>query len=375
MNSAPRSLLRGIAAYGLRGSSLSLPYHSLDDATCSGVLADAARQRVTGHLVHALEDGAFAATAAQQAAAMRVHEAALGLDLRLERLLVAAVSDLDRAGIPSRVLKGPAVAHMVYPDPSLRSFGDIDLLVPTAAYDDAVRVLGEGGARRRFPELRAGFDRRFGKGACLETPDGLELDLHRTLAAGPFGLAIDADVLFTTSCHFALGGRTFAGLDPEARFVHACFHAALGDAEPRLVALRDVAQILLHSDVDAGRVRDLCHRWRCGIVVERATRLAWDGFAVSAPHELVSWAWQRDSSSFECRSLRAYVGRRRSYARQAVAGLSAVPGIRDKATYAGALFAANASHVRRRDGGYARRFGRALRLLVEDRAHRRRRGP
>jgi hypothetical protein len=370
MSSGPRSLLRGIAGYGLRGSSLTLPSQPLDDATYRSVLGDAAHQRITGHLVHALADGAFAATAGQRAAALEVHEAALGLDLRLERLLVGAVSELDRAAIATRVLKGPAVAHAIYRDPGLRSFGDVDVLVPARSYDAAVAVLAESGARRRFPEVRAGFDRRFGKGACLETPDGLELDLHRTLAAGPFGLSIDADVLFATSCPVVLAGRTVFGLDPEARFVHACIHAALGDPEPRLVALRDVGEILLHSAVDASRVRDLSARWRCGIVVERATRQTWDTFAISASHEVVSWAWEREPSRFECRSLRAYVGRRRSYARQAVAGVAAVPGLRRKASYAGALLTANRVHVRRRDGGYVRRLVRALRLLVEDRGHR-----
>jgi hypothetical protein len=373
VNTAARSLLRGIAAYGL-GGALSPPGRPLDDATWSRVLAEARRRRITGHFVHALEEGAFAATADQSAAAIRVHEAALGLDLCLEQLLVAAVSALDRAGIQSMVLKGPALAHTIYADASLRSFGDIDLLVPSTSYDAAVGVLREGGARRRFPELRPGFDRRFGKGACLETPQGLELDLHRTFAAGPFGLAVDCDALFTTRSRFPLGGRTFAALDPEARFVHACFHAALGDAEPRLVALRDVAQILLHSDVDAGRVRDLCYGWRCGIVVERATRLAWEAFALSSAHEVTTWAWRCQPSKFERRSLRAYVGPHRSYARQAVAGLSAVRGIRGKAAYAGALFVANADHVRSRDGGYVRRFGRAVRLVLRDQGDRRRRG-
>ena len=38
---------------------------------------------------------------------------------------------------------------------------------------------------RESAEPRPGFDRRFGKGVCLVRPDGVQVDLHRTLAAGP----------------------------------------------------------------------------------------------------------------------------------------------------------------------------------------------
>jgi hypothetical protein len=193
--------------------------------------------------------------------------------------------------------------------------------------------------------------------------------------AGPLGLAVDADALFATGSPFALGGRVLEGLDPEARLVHACFHAALGDAQPRLVALRDVAQMLLHSTVDADRVRELCRRWRCGIVVQRATRLAWDAFSITVAPGVLRWARQHEPSAFERRAMQAYLGPDRSYARQAVAGLLAVPGIRAKAAYAGALLVPTAGYVRERDGSYLRRLRRGVGLFMEQRAERREQRP
>jgi hypothetical protein len=366
---------RAVAGYGLSGAPLALPRGSLDERTWTVVLADAAREHVTGHLVQALDDGAFPATDTQWAEAIEHHERALGLDLVLERLLLASVAELDAAGIPTRVLKGPAVAHTVYPEPGRRSFADVDLLVPAQHYDGAIGLLCRDGARRRYPEPRRGFDRRFGKGVCLESRDGLELDLHRTFVAGPFGLAVDNEALFATSWPFSLGGRVLEGLDPEARFVHACFHASLGDVEPRLVALRDVAQMLLHSTLDAHRVQELCRRWRCGIVVQRATQVAWETFGIAVSPELVRWAQHYLPSEFERRALRAYVGPDRSYARQAVAGLYAVRGIRAKAAYAGALLVPTAAYVRARDGSYLRRVGRAVGMFLGERAKRARRRP
>ncbi len=49
----------------------------------------------------------------------------------------------------------------------------------------------DAGGRRRFSEVRPGFDRRWGKGACVVAADGTELDVHRTFVAGPFGLTVD----------------------------------------------------------------------------------------------------------------------------------------------------------------------------------------
>ena len=357
--------LGAIAGYGLPVASPTLPREPLDEPTWVSLLERAVDARITGHLVRAIEAGALPATDSQYAAAAERHERALGLDLLLERLLLESVTMLDDRRIAVRVLKGAALAHTIYPDPGLRSFVDVDLLVPARQYDAAVEALQLRGARRRYREPRSGFDRRFGKGVCLVTPDGYEIDLHRTFVAGAFGLTIDTDELFVRSTSFTLGGRRLGGLDPEDRFIHACFHAALGDVPPRLVPLRDVAQILLHSTVDTDRVRERCADWRCGIVVQRAIRLAWQRLGLDEDREITRWARHYEPGRFEQRALRAYLGDNRSYARQVATGLAAVPGLGAKAAYTRALLLPDRPYVREHDGGYARRLVRAGRLLLD----------
>ena len=79
------------------------------------------------------------------------------------------------------------------------------------------------GHRRKFPEPRPGFDRRFGKGSCLVSPGGHEIDLHRTLAMGPYGVRIDLEDLWRRSSSFGLAGRQFLALGPEERLsTHVC---------------------------------------------------------------------------------------------------------------------------------------------------------
>src|SRR5262245_14458505 len=312
-----------------------------------------------------IDDGTFTAKDTQEPNALDADERALALALVLEQLLLGVARQLDRAGVTARVLRGPAVTHTVYPEPGLRAFADIDLLVAAEDYDAALALMCANGARRRFREPRRGFERRFGKGVCLEFSDGLEIDVHRTLVAGPFGLALDAEALFEHSATFRVGGLTLEGLDPEARLIDACLHAALR-ARPRLTALRDVAQMVLYAPLDVAQLRDLCGQWRCGIVLQRALEMAWAAFGLTSTPEPVRWARAYEPTAFERHALDVYIGPDPSYARQAVAGLRAVPGLWSKAAYAAALLLPSRDYVRARDGGYSRRALRALRLLLRD---------
>jgi Uncharacterised nucleotidyltransferase len=189
--------------------------------------------------------------------------------------------------------------------------------------------------------------------------------LHRTLVAGPFGLAIDADVLFERGTTFSLGGEMLDALDREAQLLDACFHAALKDKRRRIVAVCDVAQMAHCTELDTARVRELCQAWRCEVLVQRAIGLAWNEFAIDAVPDIVGWARAYEPTTFDRQALHAYVGADRSYARQAVAGLHALHGFRANIKYAAALLVPNREYLRTRDGDYLRRARRGLRLFFD----------
>ncbi len=263
---APEAVIGAVAAYGLPGAA-GLPDGPLPDGAWRSVLDLATRERLTPLLAAAVAGGTFAVTERQREQATAAHEQAMRLCVLLERALLGVASTLTGAGIDFRVLKGPAVAHLDYPDPAQRAFGDVDILVASSSYDDAMSVLRTTGAQRRFTEVRPGFDRRWGKGACLVAPDGTQIDVHRTFVAGPFGLTIDLDELFAGWVPVEIGGVDVPALDRESRFLHGCFHAALGDRVARLVALRDVAQLALTTDLDRAVVMARAARWRADAVV------------------------------------------------------------------------------------------------------------
>lgn len=357
-----------VAGHGLPGVRSTLPEEPLEPPVWAHLMQFARHQRMTGLLVSAILDQALPATAEQAEEAQRAHRAFMVTALTLEATLVKTAALLDEAGIEYRVLKGTGVAHLDYPYPWLRSFGDIDLLVRSSQYDHAVEALVAAGHRRNFPEPRPGFDRRFGKGSCLIGPGGHEIDLHRTLAMGPYGLRVHLDDLWRRSSTFELAGRLFQALGPEERFLHGCFHAVLGNSPPRLVPLRDVAQMQLTRPLDIDLIHFLSSSWGADAVVARAVRLAADALGLESDTPLTRWALEFTPDRRDRQSLAVYSRAAQSYAAKSFAAVRAISGIRDKAAFVFSLAFPNRRYLEQRRQTATRRW---LRGLTEVRRSRR----
>jgi hypothetical protein len=342
------AIVSAVAAQGLTATATMLPREPLDEDEWSTLISHVRSERLEGHLARAVTDGSLPTWADQAEEASALHIRAMGLALTLESTLLAAADELEAAKIDFRVLKGPASAHLDYPDPSLRAFGDVDLLVRGEQFDAAVRVLTSGGFRRRTPEPRPGFDRRFGKGAVLVDPDGYEIDLHRTFAAGPFGISVDLDSVWRRAVPFAIGGHGLRALGTEERFLNACYHVVLGDVPPKLSPQRDIAQMLQARSLDFERIRALSVAWRGEVVVARALCLVWTTFELGDANAVSAWAKGYQPTRRELRALAACTGEHSSYVTKSLAGLRAVRGVRRKAAYLWALAVPTRRYLRER---------------------------
>ena len=375
----PASLLaRRIAAYGLGGpdahgtTARSLLVKPLCPGEWTALVRTVRHERMLGLLACAVADGAIATTDDQAAEVHDAHVAALCGDLVRERELIDLVGLLEGSGVDHRVLKGAAVAHLDYPDPALRSFADVDLLVRAEEWEEAIQVLRQAGWERQFAEPRPGFERRFVKGMVLTRPEdgGTELDLHRTLALGPFGLTVRLEDLWADYEVLQVGGVRLRALATEERFLHACFHAALGDLPPRLVPLRDIAQMSLCGKLDLGRVVRHAESWRAEAVLVRAVELAWATLGLDPAAEMVTRVSSLQPSSSEVRALGTYLSSRRSYVGLCIAALRVIRSPSDKARYVAALAFPKRDFVAPRYRSRAARWRVAARTLRADRRHR-----
>ena len=246
-------------------------------------------ERLLGPLLVAVDAGALELPAEVVERLVEQHEQAMLWCLHLETRLLEIADWFDHAGgVEFRVLKGAAVAHLDDVDPSLRSFGDLDLLIAGHDLDRALDVLAHHGARRASVARRPGFDRRFGKGVGTRSEDGVEIDVHRALCGGAHGFRIPLDRLFDHAEHFSLGGRSIPTLSRPHRALHACYHAVVSSSEPPLRTPRDLGWYLSSEDLTPEVLAPEAARWRGEVVLAEAVRSTVTMFGLDLP-EWQAW--------------------------------------------------------------------------------------
>jgi hypothetical protein len=357
-------MLLGLAAHGLP-SAVELPDAPLTDQEWRRLRNAVRHERLTGQATAAADAGALRLTGPQREELEEEHVAAMAHVLRLEAGLLRVHDVLGEAGIPFAVLKGTAVAHLDYADPQRRAFGDVDVLLPTDRFADGIEALLDHGYVRPAAEIGPGFDVRFGKGATLVGTDRCELDVHRTFAMGPFGLLVRLEELWERPARFELGGRELWALDTEQRYLHACYHAVVGNPTRRVLPYRDVAEMLLYGEYAPDRLRSLAAHWSAEVVLAQAVTETWDALGLTQTGSLVTWARERTTTRRDQRLMRVY-GPGTSYATKAIAGVTVLPRWRDRLAYLRMLVLPGGQHSRESGRSRLGRLARGARRFADD---------
>ncbi|MFQ5558343.1 MAG: nucleotidyltransferase family protein [Acidimicrobiales bacterium] len=315
-------------------------------------------ERLTGVLAAAVAAGDVEIDTEERRALARAHVEVMNEALLLDDMLLEAVEVLDAVGVDHRVLKGTALAHLVHLEPSRREYGDIDLLVRAELLDVAVTALVAAGAERKLPALSSDFDRRFAKSVTLGWRHGTELDLHRTIAPGPFGLLVDPTDLWDRPSVLPIAGRRLLTLPLELHLVHGAYHVALGGGAPRLGNLRDVRLLMVEPGVDLDQVRDWAARWRGESPLAAGVAAAAAVGGDAGP--LADWVSGHVPGRREERLLAAYGPAAGRFGRQARASLR-VLGWRDRSAYARALLVPRRANLEARGRGRWAQLWRARR--------------
>jgi hypothetical protein len=187
-----------------------------------------------------------------------------------------ALEPLTASGLEPVVLKGPAVATH-YPDAGLRPMDDIDLLLPAAQHQTALRLLTDSGWEVRRPASRQRYD------TVLTHPavPGLPLELHYGLDASYERYSrLDSHGLWMRREPARLGDRAAYVLPPEEELVMLCQHAAKPfHMFSRLIWVVDIAMLLDPQSeparpVDWERVDELATTAECGTALAVGLTLA-----------------------------------------------------------------------------------------------------
>jgi len=216
----------------------------------------------------------------------------------LERIreLHRVVGVLEAAGVPTTVMKGPALAVQAWGDVSARSYSDVDLLVPPDRAPATVRALLDAGYTDR--RARYGLDpspahwHDWG----FTAPDGRTLvEIHWSLVAPARYPAVDSAEAWHPASReaVALPGGTVWALAPEIQLPYLAIHATAhhwGWLEFPLTLAGLVHRNRSSLDWDA--LRDRAHRWRCRRITTVGLLLARDlvgAHRLGLPPEVERW--------------------------------------------------------------------------------------
>lgn len=164
-------------------------------------------------------------------------------------------AQLERHGIRSIALKGPALSLQAYGNLASRDAGDVDLWVDPSRYDHAVRVVLEGGYQHANPGgaqnrvLTASYRQHFHSFEFRHATTGSLLDLHWRCAPNRHLFPVTFDDLWARRVKLSIGGSEVATLPGQDLILFLCTHGAR-NAWYRLKWLCDVAVLVTESTED-----------------------------------------------------------------------------------------------------------------------------
>jgi hypothetical protein len=217
-------------------------------------------------------------------AAQRQHLLA-GMQLR------DVVRALGEAGVPTILLKGPALAAAVYPDPALRAFTDLDVLVRHEHRARAIDVLTALEYAHASPGRSLAYELDYASAANFTASAGsslLPIDLHWECVIHPGGrraTSIASDDIWSRAQAAPEWGATASTLATEDLLIYLAAHLAIHHALTGPLWQLDVALLLrAHgSALDWPAVCERAERWRAAAAVFFALHVVRERFGVAVP--------------------------------------------------------------------------------------------
>ena len=204
--------------------------------------------------------------------------------------LTRVLSAFEREGVPVIPLRGPALAELLYRDPALRSFTDLDLLVHEGNLPRALSLLSGLGYRHMEAGLPLSLELTWRHAASFvpEAPEKIPIDLHWGMVDYP-GLAPAAAITQQDLWDRAVRVEGPYGVRwefcPEDLLISLALHWAVHHALSGLIWQLDLALLILRygDTLDWDAVIERAERWRIRGPVFFALREVRDRLEAAVP--------------------------------------------------------------------------------------------
>jgi predicted nucleotidyltransferase len=178
--------------------------------------------------------------------------------LFMSRSIGKVLAQLNQSGIAYMVLKGPVLAHTVYPDPALRAFNDLDLLVRERDWPAIHRLLLELGfePEEALPQPPPKLTPKMVlyESKYRHPQSGLFLEVHYDDLLNAGLASRDIEGFWSRAIDVEVEGVVVKALSLEDQLLHLCAHAHY-HGFTRLNSFSDIAFLVREraSTIDWGR--------------------------------------------------------------------------------------------------------------------------
>lgn len=228
-------------------------------------------------------------------------------NLRLLQEMLELVRDLRAGDVEALPYKGPVLAALLYPDPVLREYRDLDLIVRKADVERAARIVAERGYRTLDP-LEGADAERYRSRDCqihFRHPDsGILLELHWEVLPRPHRLGLAVEEGWDRLVDVTVAGTRCRTFPPEDQLLILCVHGGEKHRWMRLQMLSDVARLLASGTLDWPTVLERAARAGRSATVELGVLLAWALLDAPLPEDILRRALANPSVRVQAALLR-----------------------------------------------------------------------
>lgn len=225
----------------------------IEDVDWDSLVHLAAFHRVAPILDRALRNGCPQAVPASVLADLAAYvRSAASRSLFLTGELVRLLKRLEAQGIPAIPFKGPALSSLLYGNPALRHFDDIDILVRQEGYPSAKRLLLSLGYQPKYQltkrQEKAYLQSHHHEHFTLTRGDmRIDVELHGSIVPEDFPFHQDLEGVWERRERVSFAGMTVDSLTPEDLLLFLCVHGSR-HLWMRLQWICDVAQLVKRQE-------------------------------------------------------------------------------------------------------------------------------
>ena len=210
------------------------------------------------------------------------------LTLRLTAELFQLLALFGKQGVSALAIKGPVLAAQAYADPSVRAYGDIDLLVRQPDIRRATELLIASGYQAAVPLSAIDAGRIPGQYLFSKPDSKLLVELHNDLTLRYFPQPLPLEDFFARQVRVLLDDHEVAAPCVEDELVLICVHGAKHFWE-RLSWIADVAGLISRqTNLDWERAASIARTVQSETLLHTGMRLAADVLHAELPEAVSS---------------------------------------------------------------------------------------